>query len=108
MMNLNKIILSFKPIQYTTFWYWFRLIICNQIFDFNHRYEDFWFSINYGWDEMKINHLSESLWKEGVEPEIIFLSQQDYDFLVEKLNQPPDPETIESLKNLMNRPTPWN
>jgi hypothetical protein len=43
----------------------------------------------------------------GAKPEKIYLSQRDYDALVEKINTP-DPEQIESLRKLLNRRAPWN
>jgi hypothetical protein len=43
----------------------------------------------------------------GAKPEKIYLSQRDYDTLVEKINNP-DPEQIESLKKLLQRKSPWS
>jgi hypothetical protein len=43
----------------------------------------------------------------GAKPETIYVSQSDYDTLVEKINNP-DPEQIESLRKLLQRPSPWN
>jgi hypothetical protein len=43
----------------------------------------------------------------GTKPETIYVSQEDYDLLVEKINNP-DPEQIESLRKLLNRRAPWN
>jgi hypothetical protein len=43
----------------------------------------------------------------GAKPETIYVSQEDYDTLIEKINNP-DPEQIESLRKLMNRKSPWN
>jgi hypothetical protein len=43
----------------------------------------------------------------GAKPETIYLSQRDYDALVERINNP-DPEQIESLRKLLQRKTPWN
>ena len=42
----------------------------------------------------------------GAKPERILLSVRDYDTLVEKINNP-DPEQIESLRKLLQRPSPW-
>lgn len=44
----------------------------------------------------------------GSKPETIYLSQKDYDALVERINAPPDPETVEKFRNLMNRRAPWD
>jgi hypothetical protein len=38
----------------------------------------------------------------GTKPEKIYLSQRDYDVLVEKINNP-DPEQIESLRKILQR-----
>jgi hypothetical protein len=43
----------------------------------------------------------------GAKPEKIYVSQYDYDALIESINNP-DPEQIESLKKLLQRPSPWN
>jgi hypothetical protein len=43
----------------------------------------------------------------GAKPETIYLSQDDYDLLVEKINNP-DPEQIESLRKLLQRKSPWD
>jgi hypothetical protein len=43
----------------------------------------------------------------GAKPETIYLSQRDYDALVERINNP-DPEQIESLRKLLNRKAPWD
>jgi hypothetical protein len=42
----------------------------------------------------------------GAKPQTIYVSQEAYDTLVEKINNP-DPEQIESLRKLMNRKSPW-
>jgi len=44
----------------------------------------------------------------GAKPEKIILPKEDYDALVEKLNQPPDPKVQESLKKLLQRKSPWD
>jgi hypothetical protein len=43
----------------------------------------------------------------GAKPEKIYLSQRDYDALVERINNP-DPKSVESLRKLMNRKAPWD
>jgi uncharacterized protein (DUF1778 family) len=43
----------------------------------------------------------------GAKPEIMYVSEEAYDTLVEKINNP-DPEQIKSLRKLMNRKTPWD
>jgi hypothetical protein len=44
----------------------------------------------------------------GVKPEKIYLSQEDYDALVERINAPPDPEVQERLRKLLEREAPWD
>jgi uncharacterized protein (DUF1778 family) len=44
----------------------------------------------------------------GMKPTKIYLSQRDYDELVRRINEPPDPKTIESIKQLLERRTPWD
>ena len=44
----------------------------------------------------------------GAKPEKIYLSKEDYDALVERLNEPPDPETVERIKEIMNKKAPWD
>lgn len=43
----------------------------------------------------------------GAKPETIYLSKEDYDSLVKRLNEPPDPESISRLKEIMQRKPPW-
>jgi hypothetical protein len=43
----------------------------------------------------------------GVKPETIYVSQEAYDELVRRINNP-DPEQIESLRRLMSRRAPWD
>ena len=44
----------------------------------------------------------------GMKPTKMYLSQRDYDELVRRINEPPDPKTIESLRKLLERRTPWD
>jgi hypothetical protein len=44
----------------------------------------------------------------GCKPETIYISKEAYDEIQKKLNEPPDPEQIESLRKLLQRPSPWN
>ena len=43
----------------------------------------------------------------GMKPQKMYVSKETYDFLIEKINNP-DPEQIESLRKLLQRPSPWN
>jgi len=68
-------------------------------------YGDFWNSINEGQTQM----VEDDKWMTyfGAKPETMYVSQKNYDTLVEKINNP-DPEQIESLRKLMNRKSPWD
>lgn len=43
----------------------------------------------------------------GAKPETIYLSKDDFDSLIQRLNEPSDPKSLEKLKELMNRTSPW-
>ena len=48
-------------------------------------------------------------WKKMMDhAETIYVSQEDYDHLVERINSPTDPQTIQSLKKLLERKAPWD
>jgi uncharacterized protein (DUF1778 family) len=49
----------------------------------------------------------EQFWGKGAKPERIVLSQKDFDALVERLNEPPDPVIVERVREIMNRKAPW-
>ena len=53
------------------------------------------------YDRLCMKHL-------GMKPTKMYLSQRDYDELVRRINEPPDPKTIESIKQLLERRTPWD
>ena len=44
----------------------------------------------------------------GCKPETIYISKEAYDELVRRINEPPDPKSIESLRKLLERRTPWD
>jgi hypothetical protein len=44
----------------------------------------------------------------GMKPTKMYLSQRDYDELVRRINEPPDPKSIESIRKLLERRTPWD
>ena len=44
----------------------------------------------------------------GAKPEKIYVSQRDYDELVRRINEKPDPKVIERFKEILNRKAPWN
>ena len=105
---LNKWIIGFKPIKYTPFWWWYRLMSHEGFrFDDYYVWGEFWSSLNAGYLDINYKWEFEKFWGKGAKPERILLSAEDYDTLVERLNEPPDPEQIESLRKLMNRKSPW-
>ena len=68
--------------------------------------KNFLLSLWYKWKEYQYERKCIKYF--GAKPETIYVSQEDYDALVERLSQPPDPEQIESLKRILNRKPPWN
>ena len=44
----------------------------------------------------------------GAKPEKIILSVENYDALIERLNEPPDPKSVERLKEIMSKKAPWD
>lgn len=104
---LNKWVIGFKPIRYTPFWFWFRLINhSNWRMDDHQRYWDFWLSINRGYDDMNYKWEFEKFWGKNTKPETIILSPENYDALVEKLNEPPQYD--ERIAKLLQRKDPWD
>ena len=103
---LNKLIITNKYLRYSSFWFWWRLISHEDYrLDDRFLYQDFWNSINEGQTQM----VEDDKWMTyfGAKPETMYVSQRDYDLLVEKINNP-DPEQIESLRKLLQRPSPWD
>ena len=67
----------------------------------------FWISINQGYVDMEYKWNFEKFWGKGAKAETIVLPKDDFDALVERINNP-EPEQIESLKKLLNRRAPWD
>jgi hypothetical protein len=106
---LNKLIIGNKYLRHTSFWYWFRLTNhSNWRMDDHQRYWDFWYSINSGWCDMEYDWEFEKFWGKGAKAEQIVLHREDYDAIVEMLNEPPNAAIMERLKELMNRKAPWD
>jgi uncharacterized protein (DUF1778 family) len=58
--------------------------------------------MNYKWE-------FEKFWGKGsYPPEKIVLPQKDFDALVERLNEPPDPEAQKRFQEILNRKAPWD
>jgi uncharacterized protein (DUF1778 family) len=43
-----------------------------------------------------------------MKPEKVYVSKEAYDALISVINQPLDPKSVEALKKLLNRHTPWD
>jgi uncharacterized protein (DUF1778 family) len=44
----------------------------------------------------------------GMKPTKTYLSQRDYDELVRRINEPPDPKVMERFREILNRKAPWD
>ncbi len=80
-------------------------------------YGEFWESLSIGWyreyiypydDPYNLTISPERKLRLAQELPEITLSVEDYNELVERLNQPQDPAVVESIKKLMNRKAPWD
>jgi hypothetical protein len=104
---LNKWIIGFKPIKYTPFWWWYRLMSHEGFrFDDYYVWGEFWSSLNAGYLDTEYKWEFEKFWGKGAKAETIVLSQTDFDHLVEKLNEPP--QYNENLAKLLQRRAPWD
>ncbi len=57
--------------------------------------------MNYKWE-------FEKFWGKGsYPPEKIVLPAKDFDALVERLNEPPDPEAQKRFREILNKKAPW-
>jgi hypothetical protein len=79
-------------------------------------YGEFWESLNIGWyrdyifpydDPYNLTIGPERKLRLAQELPKITLSVEDYDEFVRRINEPPDPAVVESIKKLMNRKAPW-
>ena len=85
--------------------------MCHEGFRFDDYYmwKSFWYSLNGGWEDMNYRWAFEEYWGKGsYPPERIVLPQKDFDALVERLDSPPDPEAVESIRKILNRKAPWD
>jgi hypothetical protein len=44
----------------------------------------------------------------GAKPEKIYISEEAYDELVRRINEPPDPKVMERFREILNRRAPWD
>lgn len=115
-MVIHKWIIGFKPIKYTPFWYWYRYMCHNDMrLDDRHLSADFWYELNYGWWTMEYDsfiHSSDvdisamSISSPDDMPDTIYLTEEQYDALMDKIENPPPPTPF--LRQLLSRPAPWN
>jgi hypothetical protein len=107
MVILHKLILNNKYLRYTPFYWWWRLISHQGFrFDDYHVWGEFWHSISSGWEHMEYVYKFEEFWGKGsYPPEKIVLPKEDFDALVDRLNEPP--EYNENLAKLLNRKASW-
>ncbi len=84
--------------------------MCHQGFrlDDYHISDSFWSSLNGGWYDMNYKYEFEKFWGKGAKPERIVLPKKDFDALVERLNEPPEPEVIEKITRVLKRKAPWD
>lgn len=68
----------------------------------------FWSSLNGGWNDMNHKWAFETFWGKGAKPETIVLPKEDFDALLDKINEPPDPKVIERFREILNKPAPWD
>ena len=110
MTFLHKLIISNRYLRYTPFWWWWRLITHQGFrFDDYHVWGEFWHSLNHGWEHMEYVYKFEEFWGKGsYPPERIVLSKENFDALVERLNEPPDPEAMEKIRRVLERKAPWD
>ena len=109
MVLINKWIISNRFLRYSSFWWWYRLMSHEGFrFDDYHIWKEFWSSLSGGWLDMNYQWEFEKFWGKGAKAEKIILSPEDYDALVERLNEPPDPKAIERLTEILRKPAPWD
>ena len=44
----------------------------------------------------------------GMKPTKMHLSQRDYDELVRRINEKPDPKVMERFREILNKKSPWD
>ena len=44
----------------------------------------------------------------GMKPTKMYVSKEDYDELVRRINEKPDPKALESIRKLLDRRAPWD
>ena len=104
-----RFIINNKFLRYSSFWWWYRLINHKGFrFDDYHIWTEFWYSINRGYVDAEQKYEFEKFWGKGAKVETMYVSADDYDALVEKLNEPPDPEAVKRLTEILRKPALWD
>lgn len=76
-------------------------------FDDYHVWGEFWHSLNSGYLDMNYKWEFENFWGKGsYPPEKIILSKENFDALVEKLNEPP--QYNERIARVLTKKAPWD
>ena len=76
-------------------------------FDDYYVWGEFWHSISSGWEHMEYVNEFEKYWGKGSYPSAkIILPKENFDALVEKLNEPPQYD--ENIAKLLSRKAPWD
>ena len=44
----------------------------------------------------------------GMKPTKMYVTKEQYDALVERINAPPDPKVVERFREIMSKKSPWN
>ena len=107
-MNFYKLIINNKFLRYSSFWWWVRLMDHRWFrFDDYHIWGSFWSSLNSGWLDINYKWEFENYWGKGAKVETTILPAEDFDNLVKKLNEPPDPEAVKRITEILQKVAPW-
>ena len=44
----------------------------------------------------------------GMKPTKMYVTKEQYDALIERINTPPDPKVVKRFREIMSKPPPWN
>jgi len=106
-MNFHNFIIGNRFLRYRPIWWWYRLMSHEGFrFDDYGVWGSFWISINRGYVDMEYKWNFEKFWGKGAKAETIVLPKDDFDALVERLNEPP--KYNENLAKLLQRKAPWD
>jgi len=108
MTFLHKLIIGNRFLRYSSFWWWWRLISHEGFrFDDYHVWKEFWYSINKGYLDTEYVNEFEKYWGKGsYPPETIVLPKENFDALVDRLNEPPQYD--EKIARVLQRKSPWD